>query len=159
MDFRNTILIMTSNVGAELLKKHGSLGFTPQSTEYNYEQMKKQLMDEVRRTFKPEFLNRIDEIIVFKALSREDLHKILEIELSYLKLRLKEQNIQIELAQSVKEFLIEKGFDEVYGARPIKRTLQRYLEDRLSEELISGKIPKGVLINVKRKDDALVFEV
>ncbi len=159
VDFRNAILIMTSNVGAEILKKHGSLGFTPQSKEYNYEQMKKQLMDEVRKTFKPEFLNRLDDIIVFRALTKDDLYKILEIELSYFSGRLKDQEIKIELTQKAKDFLIEKGFDETYGARPIKRTLQRYLEDRISEELIGGKIPKGATIKVVVKDDSLTFEV
>ncbi|MBI1976459.1 MAG: AAA family ATPase, partial [Candidatus Omnitrophica bacterium] len=159
VDFRNTVLIMTSNVGAELLKKHGSLGFTSQSKEYNYEQMKNQLMDEVRRTFKPEFLNRIDETIVFRSLTREDLYKILEIELSYLKKRLKDQNVEIELAQKAKDFLISKGFDETYGARPIKRTLQRYIEDRVAEEIIGGKIPKGTCVKVICKDDDLIFEV
>jgi ATP-dependent Clp protease ATP-binding subunit ClpC len=159
VDFRNAILIMTSNVGAELLKKHGSLGFTPQSKEYNYEQMKKQLMDEVRKTFKPEFLNRLDDIIVFRALTRDDLYKILEIELSYFQCRLKDQEIKIELTQKAKDFLVEKGFDEIYGARPIKRTLQRYLEDRVSEEIISGKIAKGTMIKVSVKDDSLILEV
>lgn len=159
VDFRNAILIMTSNVGAELLKKHGSLGFTPQSKEYNYEQMKKQLMDEVRKTFKPEFLNRLDDIIVFRALTGNDLHKILEIELSSFSNRLKDHEIKIELTQKAKDFLIEKGFDEIYGARPIKRTLQRYLEDRVSEEIISGKIAKGTVIKVSVKDDSLIFEV
>ncbi len=159
VDFRNAILIMTSNVGAELLKKHGSLGFTPQSKEYNYEQMKKQLMDEVRKTFKPEFLNRLDDIIVFRALTKDDLYKILEIELSYFSNRLKDQEIKVDLTQKAKDFLIEKGFDEIYGARPIKRTLQRYLEDRVSEEIISGKIAKGAAIKVSVKDDSLIFEV
>ncbi len=158
VDFRNVLLIMTSNVGAELLRKHGSLGFTPQTQEFTYEQMKQQLLEEVRKTFKPEFLNRLDDIIVFKPLNQQDLHKILQIELAFVKSRFAEQGIPIELSQSTKDFLVEKGFDAIYGARPIKRTIQRYLEDVLAEEIIAGRLPKGRLIKVERKQDALTFE-
>ncbi len=159
VDFRNTILIMTSNVGAEILRKQGSLGFKSQTEEITYKEMKTKLLDEVKKTFKPEFLNRVDDIVVFKSLAKESLFKIIEIEISYLAERLKEQNITLELDKSAKELLVEKGFDPVFGARPLKRTIQRYLEDPLAQDLISNKFKEGVHIKVKKKRDELVFTI
>jgi len=155
VDFRNTVLIMTSNLGAELLKKQGSLGFAPRSEEMTYEKMKGQLLDEVKRAFKPEFLNRIDEVIVFQPLTREDLVEIVELEISYVKERLREQGVVIELDESAKDFLVEKGFDQIYGARPLKRVIQRFVEDPLAEEVIAKRFKPGALIRVTRKGDAL----
>ena len=142
VDFRNTILIMTSNVGAQIIKRKSSLGFKPLKEEISYEEMKEMLMEEVKKTFKPEFLNRIDEIIVFHSLSKEDLSKIVDIEIDYVKQRLKDKGINIILTPEAKEFIIEKGFDPVYGARPLKRTIQRYIEDPLAEEIIAGRFSK-----------------
>jgi len=158
VDFRNTVLIMTSNLGAEQLRKQGSLGFSPASEEVTFEKMKGQLMDEVKRAFKPEFLNRIDEVIVFRPLSREDLNKIVELETGYVKERLREQQILIELDASAKEFLVEKGFDPIFGARPLKRVIQRFLEDPLAEEVISRRFKKDTPIRVIRKGERLEFE-
>ncbi len=159
VDFRNTILIMTSNIGAEILRKQGSLGFKSEKEEVTYQTMKERLLDEVKKTFKPEFLNRVDDIIVFRPLTKEDLFKIVEIEVGEVKKRLKEEHqIVVELSQEAVEFLIEKGFDPVYGARPLKRTIQRFLEDTLAEEIISGRIEKGRPIKVGLKFDHLTFE-
>ena len=158
VDFRNTVLIMTSNVGAELLRKQGSLGFKSEKEELTYKNMKEKLLDEVKKTFKPEFLNRIDDTVVFRSLTKEDLYKIVEIEVGELQKRLGQQDINIELNQEAKTFLIEKGFDQLFGARPLKRTIQRYLEDPLAEVIISGKIKKDKPIKVTLKADCLAFE-
>ncbi|MDP3142378.1 MAG: ATP-dependent Clp protease ATP-binding subunit [Candidatus Omnitrophota bacterium] len=157
VDFRNSIVIMTSNVGADILRKQGSLGFKSAKEGVTYDDMKQKLLDEVKRTFKPEFLNRIDDIIVFRSLNKEDLYKIIEIEISEVNKRLKEQNISLELTQEAKDFLIEKGFDQVFGARPLKRTIQRFMEDSLAEDIISGRIKEGQKIAVSRKNDSLSF--
>ena len=157
VDFRNTVLIMTSNIGAEMLRKQGSLGFKSQKEETTFQDMKKKLLDEVKRTFKPEFLNRIDDINVFRPLTKEDLYKIVEIEVGEVAKRLSEQDIDLELTKEAKEFLIEKGFNPVFGARPLKRTIQRYLEDPLSEEIIGKKFKKPRKFKVSRKGDELVF--
>ncbi|MDI6606402.1 MAG: AAA family ATPase, partial [Candidatus Omnitrophota bacterium] len=158
VDFRNTIIIMTSNVGAELLRKTGSLGFKAQKEDVSYKEMKDKLLDEVKRTFKPEFLNRIDDIIVFRQLVKSDLQKIIDIEIGYVRERLKEQGITIEVGPEAKEFLIEKGFDPVFGARPLKRTIQRFLEDPLASEIISKKFKEGSNIKVLCKNQELLFE-
>ena len=159
VDFKNTILIMTSNIGAEVLRKQGALGFKSEKEEASYQTMKDKLLDEVKRTFKPEFLNRVDDIIVFRPLTRQDLYKIVEIEVGEVKNRLREQHeINIELTQEAIEFLIDKGFDQVYGARPLKRTIQRFLEDPIAEEIISGRVEKGRPIKIGFKFDHLTFE-
>ncbi len=157
VDFRNTILIMTSNIGAEMLRKQGSLGFKSKKEEMTFQEMKKKLLDEVKRTFKPEFLNRIDDINVFRPLTKDDLLKIVEIEVNEVGKRLAEQGINLELDKEAKEFLIEKGFNPVFGARPLKRAIQRYLEDPLSEEIISKKNKKSRKIKVTVKKEELVF--
>lgn len=159
VDFRNVLLIMTSNIGAEMLRKQGSLGFKSQKEEVTFQEMKKKLLDEVGRTFKPEFLNRVDDINVFRPLTKEDLYKIVEIEVGEVQKRLTEQEIALELDKEAKEFLIEKGFNPVFGARPLKRTIQRYLEDPLSEDIISKKFKKSRKIKVSREKgkDELVF--
>ncbi len=158
VSFKNTIIIMTSNVGAELIRKTGSLGFKAQKEEGTYQEMKERLLEAVKHTFKPEFLNRIDDIIVFKQLIREDLTKIIDIEISHVIERLKEQKIYLEVSQEAKDLLIEKGFDPVFGARPLKRTIQRYLEDSLANEIISKKYKEGSLIKVTRKNKELIFD-
>jgi len=158
VDFRNTIMIMTSNVGAELIRKTGAIGFKNQKEEVSYQEMKDKLLEEVKRTFKPEFLNRIDDIIVFRPLLREDLVKIVEIELDHVAQRLKDQNIKMEISAEAKDFLVEKGFDPVFGARPLKRTIQRFLEDPLASEIISRRFKDGSTIKVGRKNEELIFE-
>ena len=158
VDFRNTIVIMTSNVGAELIRKSGSLGFKAQTDEVSYEEMKGKLLEEVKKTFKPEFLNRIDDIIVFRSLVKEDLFSIVDLELGYVNDRLKEQSITLDVSREAKQLLAEKGFDPVFGARPLKRTIQRYLEDPLSSEIISGRLKDKKVIKVGRKNEELTFE-
>jgi ATP-dependent Clp protease ATP-binding subunit ClpC len=158
IDFRNTIVIMTSNVGAELIRKQGSIGFKSQAEELTYKEIKDKLLEEVKRTFKPEFLNRIDDTIVFRPLAREDLYKIVEIELGFLRERLKEQKIALELTEGAKDFLIEKGFDPLFGARPLKRIIQRFIEDPLAQDIISKRFPEGAQVKVDKRNDTLVFE-
>jgi len=153
VDFRNCIVIMTSNVGAEILRKQGSLGFKAQSADMSYEQMKERLLEEVKRTFKPEFLNRVDDVIVFRPLQRDDLYHIVEIEMAQVQERLADQRVTLELDTSAKDFLIDKGFDPVFGARPLKRTIQRYVEDPLAEELIAGRAKEQMKILVSRRKD------
>ena len=158
VDFKNTIIIMTSNIGAEMLKKQGSIGFKSQAEEVTYQTMKERLLDEVKRTFKPEFINRVDDIIVFRSLTKEDLERIVDLEVKDVESRLKEQNIKIEITKEAKDFLIEKGFDKNFGARPLKRTIQRFLEDPLAEEIIKGTYKKGGKVEVTAKVDHLEFK-
>ncbi len=157
VDFKNTVLIMTSNIGAELLRKQGSLGFRTPKEEVTYQDMKTQLLEELRRAFKPEFLNRVDDTIVFRPLTREDLHKIVEIEMAEVCSRAQEQGVTMELTPAAKEFLIEKGFDPIYGARPLKRTIARFLEDSLAQEIIAGHFKEGSTILVDAEGDHLAF--
>jgi len=158
VDFRNVLLIMTSNIGAEFLKKQGSIGFKTEEHMSGYKEMKSRLLEEVKKTFKPEFLNRVDDIVVFQKLTRQDLEKIIDIEIDQLRKRLSERDIEIQLDQKAKDFLIDKGFDLMYGARPLKRTMQRYLEDPLAEEMISKRIRPNEMIHVTVKDeDHLAF--
>lgn len=159
VDFKNTVIIMTSNIGAEMLKKQGSIGFKSQAEDVTYQAMKERLLDEVKKAFKPEFINRVDDIIVFRSLTKEDLIRIVELEVEDVESRLKEQNIEIELTQEAKEFLTEKGFDRNFGARPLKRTIQRFLEDPMAEEIIKGTFRKGGKIKVSAKVDHLVFDL
>jgi len=159
VDFRNVVLIMTSNIGAELLSKQGSIGFKSHELNTDYKDMKARLLEEVKKTFKPEFLNRVDDTIVFQKLTREDLEKIIDIEVAELKKRLNERDIEIQLDQKAKDFLITKGFDVMYGARPLKRTIQKYLEDPLAEEIIARRIKPSELIQISVKDEEhLVFQ-
>ena len=158
VDFRNTLIIMTSNVGADFSNKQGELGFRPKGEEETYEAMKRKLIDEVKKVFRPEFLNRVDDIIVFHPLRREDLEKVIEIELKELKTRLKEKKMEINLSPEVLKFLIDKGYDEKYGARPLKRTIQRYIENVLAEEILSGKFQEGDKIRAELRGEIITFE-
>ncbi len=159
VDFRNTIIIMTSNLGGELINKSKkNLGFVEYEDESkSYETMKEIVMSEVKRLFRPEFLNRLDEIIVFHPLNRVHMEKIIEIQLEDIRRRLEERGIKLRLTKRAKEFLMEKGFDPVYGARPLKRAIQKYLEDPLSEELLKGKFVEGDTIVVSVKNDKMSF--
>jgi ATP-dependent Clp protease ATP-binding subunit ClpC len=159
VDFRNTMIIMTSNIGAEHLRKQGSIGFKNDEAASDYKQMKARLMEEVKKTFKPEFLNRVDDIITFQRLSRENLEHIIDIEIQGFAKRLEDKGIEIHLDAKAKDFLINKGFDNAYGARPLKRTMQKYLEDPIAEELISKRIRANDIIHVSVKDEEhLLFE-
>ncbi|MFH1478690.1 MAG: ATP-dependent Clp protease ATP-binding subunit [Candidatus Omnitrophota bacterium] len=158
VDFRNAVLIMTSNVGAEIFRKQGSIGFKSEKEELTYKNTKEKLLEKVKKTFKPEFLNRIDDTIVFHGLTKEHLYKIVEIELKDVMARLKEQGVEIELDKKAKELLIEKGFDPIFGARPLKRTIQRLLEDPLAEEIIGKKSKKEKLIKISAKNGTIIFK-
>ncbi|MFH1310586.1 MAG: ATP-dependent Clp protease ATP-binding subunit [Candidatus Omnitrophota bacterium] len=148
VSFKNTILIMTSNIGANLLKKTGAIGFKTQEEEEGYKEMKGRLLEAVKKTFKPEFLNRVDDVIVFRSLTRADLKQIVEIEIKEVAERLKEKSIELILDSKAKVFLIERGFDKIFGARPLKRIIQRYLENPLAEEILAGTFKDGAKIKV-----------
>ncbi|WP_342043488.1 ATP-dependent protease ATP-binding subunit ClpC [Bacillus sp. OTU2372] len=150
VDFRNTVLIMTSNVGAEALKRNKYVGFNIQDGAQDYKDMKGKVMDELKKAFRPEFLNRIDEIIVFHALEKKHLEEIVTLLSDQLVKRLKEQNISLELTPAAKEKISQEGYDPEYGARPLRRAIQKHIEDRLSEELLRGTLLTGqhVIIDV-----------
>ena len=157
VDFRNTVVIMTSNLGADLLRKGGGLGFTKTEGAADYEALKKQMLEEAKRVFRPELLNRVDDVIVFRPLLKEDVEKILDLEISKIKTRLSAKNIELQLTAPAREFLITKGFDPLYGARPMRRAVERYLEDPLAEELLRGNIIKSEVVEVTVSDDRLKF--
>ena len=160
VDFKNTILIMTSNIGAEMLRKQGSIGFrSSEKEEETYKDMKARLLEAVKKVFKPEFLNRVDDTVVFRGLTKEDLQKIVDIEIKEVEKRLREQDLKLELSAKAKDFLIEKGFDKTFGARPLKRVIQRFLEDPLAEDIISGKLKSGASATADVKGDHLEFNV
>ncbi|WP_053364743.1 ATP-dependent protease ATP-binding subunit ClpC [Bacillus sp. FJAT-27245] len=150
VDFRNTVLIMTSNVGAEALKRNKYVGFNIQDGEQDYKDMKSKVMEELKKAFRPEFLNRIDEIIVFHSLERKHLQEIVTLLSDQLVKRLKEQDITLVLTDSAKEKISQEGYDPEYGARPLRRAIQKHIEDRLSEELLKGTLLTGqhVIIDV-----------
>jgi ATP-dependent Clp protease ATP-binding subunit ClpC len=159
VDFRNTIIIMTSNVGADLVRKNMVMGFGVKTDEHSYEQMKDKMLTEAKRVFKPEFLNRLDDIIVFHSLTRDDLTKIVDIEVAKVHTRLKPRQITFRLTPEATAFLIEKGYDPAYGARPLRRAVERYMEDPMAEELLRGTIKNGDFVVVGEKDKALTFTV
>ncbi len=159
IDFKNTVLIMTSNAGAQNIVEPKRLGFSSVTNEEeNYKRMKSGVMDEVRRIFKPEFLNLIDETIVFHPLSKEDMGRIVDIMLKTMDERIQSQmSIHLEVDEEAKKFLIDKGYDEKYGARPLRRTLQNEIEDRLAEEILDGKIQGGDTVFVTCGEEKLTF--
>ncbi len=157
IDFRNTIIIMTSNVGAELIKKQTTLGFGAPKLDDNYDTMREKILEETKRVFKPEFLNRLDDIIVFHTLTKPDLVRIVDLEVSKVTARVKLKQIDIELDSTAHELLIEKGYDPAYGARPMRRAVERYLEDPMAEELLRGTIKEGDTVKVVRDGDKLKF--
>jgi len=158
VDFRNTILIMTSNLGAREIGKGGSIGFQKADEKSDYAQMREKVLREVKRTFNPEFLNRIDDIIVFHPLGKKEILKIIDIMLSEVLERVSSRDITISLTQDAKNLIAEKGFDPFFGARPLKRAIQRLVEDPLAEEILEGKFKDGSRIQVGRKGESLVFK-
>ncbi|MBE6015130.1 MAG: ATP-dependent Clp protease ATP-binding subunit [Lachnospiraceae bacterium] len=159
IDFKNTIIIMTSNAGAQSIIEPKKLGFASVDDEkHNYERMKDGVMDEVKRIFKPEFLNRIDEIIVFRSLTKDDMTKIVTIMAKNLVDRCREQmDIELDIRDSVKKFIVEKGYDPKYGARPLKRTIQTEIEDALAETILQGKVKAGNKVTVGLKNKKITF--
>ncbi len=161
IDFRNTIIIMTSNVGAATIKRQTSLGFGAMNAdESDFEGMKEKILEESKRFFKPEFLNRLDDMVVFHMLEKVDLNQIVDLEVSKLVKRLKEKEIVMTLSPEARDLLAEKGFDPAYGARPMRRAVERFLEDPLAEALLRGTVKTGDIVEVVRKEgvEELVFE-
>jgi ATP-dependent Clp protease ATP-binding subunit ClpC len=160
VDFKNTILVMTSNIGAELIKGGGTQGFglRPKGDDYNFENMKKSLLREVEKYFRPEFINRLDETIIFRPLTKENLYAIIDIEMKKMAKRLSEQGIKLELTMEARDFLIDKGYNPDFGARPLRRAIEQSVEDQLSESILRGDF-KGIdLVRITRDGDKLRFE-
>ena len=157
VSFRNTIVLMTSNVGAETIKKQSSMGFSPISDESSYEKMREKIMDEAKRVFRPEFLNRLDDIIVFRSLTKPDLIQILDIEVGKVTTLLKNKRLHLNLDEKAKDFIVEKGYDPTYGARPMRRAVERFLEDPLADQILQGSLHDNEPILVTVEDNKLVF--
>ena len=157
VNFRNTIILMTSNVGSDVIKRQSTLGFAPASSQSTYENMRERTLDEAKKTFRPEFLNRLDDVIVFRSFSKPDLITILSLEVNKVIERLRHKNLKLELDEKAKEFLVEKGYDPQYGARPMRRAVERFFEDPLAEEILKGKLHEGDPITVTAEGDKLVF--
>ena len=164
VNFKNTVIIMTSNIGARLITEKKSLGFVKEENEdenkakKDYEETKKQVMEALKKELRPEFINRIDEIIVFHKLTDNEIDKIIDIMLKEVVQRLKDQKIEIELEPSVKKFIAGKGIDKNFGARPLRRTIQSVLEDRLAEEILDGNLKKNKVNKIGVKDDKVIVE-
>jgi ATP-dependent Clp protease ATP-binding subunit ClpC len=163
VDFRNTIIIMTSNVGAEMIKRGTAIGFDlPRDEvlgeEQAYEDMRKKLMDQLNRTFRPEFLNRVDGVIVFRALTKAEITEIVDLLLEAVHERLIEHNVRLHVTQPAKEYLAEEGYDPDFGARPLRRVIQDKIEDALSDGLLSGRFQPEQTIVVDCADEELTFE-
>ncbi len=158
IDFRNTIIILTSNVGAQQIKRQGAMGFSPLGADdEDYDAMKAKILEEAKRAFKPEFLNRLDEIIVFHMLGRTNLIRIVDLEMDKVLVRLADKDIAIEMSEEAKELIIKDGYDPAYGARPMRRAVEKLLEDPLAEELLRGTIKPGDTVVVGRNEDQLTF--
>ena len=157
IDFRNVVLIMTSNIGADLIKNQSSLGFRNTGEGPSSEQMRKEVTNEVEKFFRPEFLNRLDDSILFEPLSREDLEEIIKIEMAEVMARIKEKGIELIVTEEAKDFLIDKGYNPDFGARPLKRSIQQHVEDMLAEKLLQGEFPKGSRVEMVVGDDELLF--
>ena len=161
VDFRNSIIVMTSNIGAELISKGGSIGFASRSDEtktqqMDYEKMKEKLLGELKKTFRPEFLNRIDGVVVFHALTKDDIRQIVDLMLAIVSEQLKEKGIKLEVTDAAKDFLGEKGYDEVFGARPLRRVIQDMVEDKLSDSLLRGQFRSGDTVVVDLEGEEIV---
>jgi ATP-dependent Clp protease ATP-binding subunit ClpC len=153
VDFKNVVLIMTSNIGADLIKNQAGFGFGKKTPEANYEKMKDMLHKEVERHFRPEFLNRVDDTIVFRSLTREDLRTIVDYELTKVFKRLIEHGLSLELTEQAKEFLIDKGYNPEFGARPLRRAIEHYIEDPLSEAMLRSEFKGKNLIKIDVQDE------
>ncbi|WP_300346551.1 ATP-dependent Clp protease ATP-binding subunit [Clostridium sp.] len=159
VDFKNTIIIMTSNIGADKLDKKNAVGFSAiEDKERNYESMKALMLEELKNSFKPEFINRLDDIVVFHSLEKEHLIKIVDLMIGSLKDRLNALELSLHFSDECKEFLVKKGTELKYGARPLRRVITKYIEDKLSEELLSGNILKGSEVDVFLEDNIVKFK-
>jgi ATP-dependent Clp protease ATP-binding subunit ClpC len=163
VDFRNTIIIMTSNIGSELIRKEGSIGFISRVDEtkvaqISYDKMKDKVLEEMKKTFRPEFLNRIDGVVVFHALTIEHIRKIVELMLTQVQGQLKEKAIKLEVTDAAKDLLGEKGYDPAFGARPLRRIIERLVEDPLSEAILNGRFRSGETVLVDAQDREIVLK-
>jgi ATP-dependent Clp protease ATP-binding subunit ClpC len=156
VDFKNTILIMTSNIGTRSIRK-GAYGFSSKEDEIDYESMRSVMLEETKRLFNPEFVNRIDESVVFRPLRREHMLRIVDLALQSSLKELRERNVQVVFTDKAKEFLVDKGYDPTYGARQVRRVVRKYVEDPIAEELLRNRFPSGAQILVRCKDDGLEF--
>ncbi len=159
VDFRNTVIILTSNLGLDSAKKLGGLGFGESSIEADYSELKLKMLEESRKVFKPELINRFNDIVVFRQLTRPDVSKILTLELEKLKKRLKNKGKKLKLGKAARDFLIDQGYDKALGARELRRAIERYIENPLAEELLKGKLEKGDTIEVSLKAKKLSFAI
>jgi len=157
VDFRNTIILLTSNVGAESAKRSKSIGFNNTDEDVDYEKMKELIMDEAKKAFRPEFLNRLDDVIVFHSLDKQALMKILDLEIIKVVERLEKKDINLVLDDKARDFLVKKGHDPEYGARPMRRAVERFMEDPLAEEILRDKLTEGQPIQVSSDEDKLTF--
>lgn len=158
IDFKNVILIMTSNIGADLIKNQASLGFKQKSVDSSYESMKEMLIREVQNHFRPEFLNRLDDVIVFRALTKDDLKSVVDIEMQSVRTRMKERGLEIVLEDDAREFLIEQGYNPDFGARPLKRAIEKFVEDPLSEQILRGEYKEFRQVKIRVREGHLYFE-
>ncbi|HKL76146.1 MAG TPA: ATP-dependent Clp protease ATP-binding subunit [Halanaerobiales bacterium] len=160
VDFKNTVIIMTSNVGASFIEKQTTLGFKKpvENEKEEYEKMKEKVMKDLRQTFRPEFLNRLDETIVFHALNKDHIKQIVDLMLVEVEKRLKEQEIKIDVTENAKEYLAEDGYDQEFGARPLRRSIQRLIENELSEKILMKEIGEGDKVKIDFENDELTFE-
>ena len=161
VDFRNTIIAMTSNIGSNLIQQDRSIGFAArsehgQSDDQQYQRMKDNVLDEVKRFFRPEFLNRIDGTIVFHPLSRDHMHQIIPIELKDVTSNLIEKGIDLEVTDEAKDWLVEKGYDPVFGARPLRRVIQDHIEDKLSDAILGDRLGPADTAVIDLEDDELI---
>jgi ATP-dependent Clp protease ATP-binding subunit ClpC len=157
INFRNTIILMTSNVGSDTIKKQSTLGFSNASEEDSYERMRERTLDDAKKTFRPEFLNRLDDVIVFRPFTKPDLITILSLEVDKVIERLRHKNLSLALDEKAKDFLVEKGYDPQYGARPMRRAVERFFEDPLAEEILKGNLREVEPILVTTNGEKLVF--
>jgi ATP-dependent Clp protease ATP-binding subunit ClpC len=157
VNFKNTIIIMTSNAGTRDVRKTASVGFGKSTDVSDYEAMKGKVMDELKRIFNPEFLNRVDDTIVFNPLGKEEIAKIVDIQLREVSGKLSERNVSLEVSQSAKEFILEHGFDPILGARPMRRSIQKLVEDRLAEEFLNKRFDDGDTVTVDAGNGELTF--
>jgi len=160
VNFKNTVIIMTSNVGASMIANQSKLGFTTATDvkKDKYEKLKDTVMEEMKKAFRPEFLNRIDDIIVFSHLSKEEIRQIVDLMLQDLFKRLSERELAVEVNDDVKDYLAKDGYSEMYGARPLRRLIQKKIEDILAEEILTNKYSAGETIILKMEDDKIAFE-
>ncbi|MGH1366961.1 MAG: AAA family ATPase, partial [Calditrichia bacterium] len=152
VDFRNTVLILTSNVGTRDIKKNVSMGFTQGKDDAEHEVMREKIKEDARRQFNPEFLNRLDEQIIFRKLQKEQVVTIVDLLVDDMATRLLEHNITLELTDGAKDFIVNNGYDPVMGARPLKRAIQKYIEDPMADEILKGRFQEGCVIRIKMKN-------